>query len=233
MYEKIDAIKYSPIYQELLKHENSVTRYALRLKQEKKISDDDYFREIEVAGKIVADVTEHMKDVFSRYYEGTTDEDKKEWVYSNIRAAHNKLDALYPAIDQLESRQVSANKKNTLIMFGAGAIVIFILTAFFVPALRIPAHILILLAIVVSCFFKTNAWFAYGLQSANPNVPAYAVTIYEEEAKRNRENAMGCSVVFGILGAIVFLVGLFLGWGQNWWYELVGLGILVITLVLG
>jgi hypothetical protein len=139
MYEKIDAIKYSPIYQELLKHENSVTRYALRLKQEKKISDDDYFREIEVAGKIVADVTEHMKDVFSRYYEGTTDEDKKEWVYSNIRAAHNKLDALYPAIDQLESRQVSANKKNTLIMFGAGAIVIFILTAFFVPALRIPA----------------------------------------------------------------------------------------------
>ncbi len=43
---------------------------------------------------------------------------------------------------------------------------------------------------------------------------------------------MGCSIAFGVFGAIAFLIGLFLGWGQFWWYELVGMGILIVTVII-
>ncbi len=79
------------------------------------------------------------------------------------------------------------NKNFAYFLLGMGAILVFLLVAFFVPALRLPANILIIVIIVSFCVLGFGALFGYSIRPTNPNVPDYAITLGERQAKANRE----------------------------------------------
>lgn len=181
-------------------------------------------------------IASHLNGRFKLHYDrlagGDTSPDLHDDLSVSDIVANQSFTELFEMMDDMEKEKLKADRKKLIPFLLIGVIAIVVI-GFFVPGVRVFANILIILSILAFSVMQLGALFGSSFQSANPDVPDYAITLGEEMAKNKRESGMGCRVVFGVLGVIVLTIGLFVGWSQNWWYELIGLAVLILIMIIG
>ncbi len=222
-----DNIQNDALYQRLMQ----AVQYGRQKANERRDLDKITGEDFSVIMSRLDAIALHLNGRFELHYDrlagGDTSPDLRDDLSVIEIVANQSFTELFEMMDDMEKEKLKADRKKLFPFLLIGIIAIVVL-GFFVPGVRVFANILIILSILAFSVIQLGALFGSSFQSANPYVPDYAITLGEEAAKIRRESGMGCRVVFGVLGVIVLTIGLFVGWGKNWWYELIGLAVLIL-----